>query len=157
MKRLLLIFDRLICGKTAAALGFMGGLLLLVVWLRPLPREHFPNVVRMFSASWLYLAISVSIAYSAAAVIAKRQGTATDMWTCLTLGVLWASTPWFAFLPFNFSRLLLIYGLAGVVAHCIRRSRSSAPPPMIVASLPAKQTEPGPFNQPEGNQDQGCA
>lgn len=153
MKRLLLILDRLIYGKTAVALTLTGTLLLLVIWLQPLPWRHFPNVLRIVSASWLYLAISVSVAYSAAAVIAKRQGTATDMWTCLTVGTLWAFTPVFAFLPFNFSRLLIIYGLAGVVAHCIRRSRSSAAPPIVVASLPAKQTEPPPAIQPERKHD----
>lgn len=149
MKRLLLVLDRLICGKAAAALALIGALLLLVIWLQPLPWRHFPNVVRIFSASWLYLALSVSIAYSAAAIIAKRQGTATDMWTCLIVGAVWKFTPLLAFLPFNFSRLLIIYGLAGVVAHCIRRSRSSAAPPTVVASLPAKQIEPDLSIQPE--------
>jgi len=147
MKRILFILDRLICGKTAVALAVTGTVLLLWIWLQPLPWRHFPDVARIFSASWLYLAISISIAYSAVAVIAKRPGTATDMWTCVIVGVVWAYTPLLAFLPFNFSRLLMIYGLAGVATHCIRRSRSSAPPPIVVASLPAKQTERDPSVQ----------
>ena len=139
MKRILFILDRLICGKTAVALAATGSLLLLGIWLQPLPWRHFPNVAKMFSASWLYLALSISIAYSAVAVIARRPGTATDMWTCVIVGAVWAYTSLLSFLPFNFSRLLMIYGLAGVVTHCIRRSRCSAAPPIVVASLPAKQ------------------
>jgi len=149
MKRILLILDRLICGKTAVVLAAIGVLLFLWIWLEPLPWRHFPDMARMFSASWLYLAISISIAYSAVAVIAKRPGMATDMWTCVIVGVVWAYTPLLAFLPFNFSRLLMIYGLAGVAVHCIRRSFSSAPPSIVVASLPAKQTETDSTIQPD--------
>ena len=139
MKRLWFILDRLICGKTAAVMALIGAVCLLWIWLQPFPSRHFLNVVRLISASWLYLALSLAIAYSAVAVMAKRPGTATDMWTCVIVGTVWAYTPLLAFLPFNFSRLLMIYGLAGVVAHCIRRSRCDAPPPIVMASIPAKQ------------------
>jgi hypothetical protein len=141
MKQWMQVLDRLIYGKTAVACVLIGTVLLLFMILQPLPWRHFPDVLRFFSASWLSLLISFAIAGSAISTVARRRGIPADMVACVIVGVIWKFTPVFFFLPFNFGRLLIVYGLAGLVAIGIRRSCSS-PPPLIVSSSPAPKTNP---------------
>ena len=133
MKQWLHIVDRLIYGKIALACALIGTVLVLFLILQPLPWRYFPDVGRFISASWLSLLISAALAYSGMITVAKRRGVPIDTVTCVMVGVLWQFTTLFAFLPFNFSRLLLVYGLAGMVAHGIRRTFSS--PSTTVATL----------------------
>ena len=137
MKQWLHIVDRLLYGKIALACALIGIVLVLFLILQPLPWRYFPDVGRFLSASWLSLLISSAIVYSGMATVAKRRGMPVDLVTCVMVGVIWKFTPAFAFLPFNFSRLLLVYGLSGLVAHAVRKSFSSAP--ASVASSPAPE------------------
>lgn len=143
MKQWMPILDRLIYGKTAVACALTRAVLLFFMILQPLPWRHFPNVIRIISGSWLFLVMSGALVSSALSAVAKRRGVPIDMVACVVVGVVWKFTPVFLFLPFNFGRLLIIYGLAGLLAHCIRRSRSSSPASVVSSSLAPKATSPG--------------
>jgi hypothetical protein len=127
------IVDRSVYGKTAAACALAGAGLLFFVIFQPLPWRHLPNVFKILLGSWLYLIIAGAIVSSALSSIVKRRGFPSEMFICVAVGVIWKYTAALHFIPFNFSRFLMIYGLAGIVGYCIRRMRSTAAVPAPVA------------------------
>ena len=122
MKQAYIRVDRLLYGTPALVCALIGTVLLLVTILLPLSWRDFPDVKRIFFRSWLYLAIAVAIVHSALITVARRRELPSEILICLMIGLVWKLLPHFNFL--NFSHYLVVYGLAGVTAHCIRRIRS---------------------------------
>lgn len=127
--------------RAALMCAFAG--LLWAFWLvvEPLDWRHFPNIPRMFLGAWLYLIIMGAVARSAFIAAARRPGTVVEMLVFLGLGLAWRLVPPIQFIPFNFSRFMMVYGLAGLVAHCLRRGRGLLQPRAIQVPEPGSTSQ----------------
>jgi hypothetical protein len=117
--------------RAALMCAFTG--LAWALWLvvEPLAWRHFPNILKMFLGAWLYLLIMGVVARSGFVAAAKRPGAVVETLFILGSGLVWRHTLSLQFVPFNASRHLMAYGLAGLVAHCLRRGRGLLRPKPI--------------------------
>jgi hypothetical protein len=134
MKKWFFSISALVRGKPALGLSLASGFAALYYVLAPLPWEHFPSLWKMLMASWIYAGLMTGVIYSAVASASAGRGISQIMSGSLAIGLLWKYTPLLGFLPLNFSRILIVYGLAGLCvlflrqgAAAVRRDAGTAP------------------------------
>lgn len=99
----------------------LSGALCYVV-LAPLPWRHFPNILKMFLGSWIYLIIAGALISAGVQSAAASNKPPVTFIVCTVLGALWLFRIIPSFVTFNVGRMLLIYGLSGLAAYCLRAS-----------------------------------
>lgn len=125
MKSLGLWLNSTVRGRVALAVSGIAAAIALGLVLSRLGWSHWPNLVAVVTSSWLYLLIIGSIAAWAIQSVAERKEVLSEIGWCIAIGVTWDRLVRFIPLPipFDAGHALLVYGLTGLAAVCLRRAQ----------------------------------
>lgn len=125
MKSLGLWLNSTVRGRVALAVSGIAAAIALGLVLSRLGWSHWPNLVAVVTSSWLYLLIIGSIAAWAIQSVAERKEVLSEIGWCIAIGVGWDRLVRFIPLPipFDVGHALLVYGLTGLAAVCLRRAK----------------------------------
>lgn len=125
MKALGLWLNSMVRGRAALAVSGITAAIVLGLVLSRLDWSRWPNLVAVVNSRWLYLLVIGSIVAWAIQSVSQRKEVLSEIGWCIAIGVGWDRLVRFIPLPipFDAGHALLVYGLTGLAAVCLRRAQ----------------------------------